>query len=265
MRSADRIDPRRREATLGDRRLELRAREFDCVRAARDAGLVLTRDTLLEDVWGTDLRARRAPWMSMSPRFARSSRRTDRRSRPSAATAIGCCPTPRADRPPPPVSRMPRALAGRLASGGGRACTTLIVAGGGLYVALGTLIARPRRRRRHRRRADAGPGPQRHELVDACQSPPGAREVVRGAVRGHLLLGPGAGLRAAAHRTRSATYLPRQAGRGPESRDRGGRPICSPEVSGASRVGPLRLSCPSRTGRGRRDGRSAADTAPVVS
>ena len=50
-----RIDPRRREATIGERRLELRAREFDLLFAlARDAGLVLTRDALLEDVWGTD-------------------------------------------------------------------------------------------------------------------------------------------------------------------------------------------------------------------
>jgi DNA-binding response OmpR family regulator len=50
-----RIDPRRREATIGERRLDLRAREFDLLFAlARDAGLVLTRDTLLEDVWGTD-------------------------------------------------------------------------------------------------------------------------------------------------------------------------------------------------------------------
>jgi DNA-binding response OmpR family regulator len=50
-----RIDPRRREAAVGDRRLELRAREFDLLAAlARDAGIVLTRDVLLEDVWGTD-------------------------------------------------------------------------------------------------------------------------------------------------------------------------------------------------------------------
>jgi two-component system, OmpR family, alkaline phosphatase synthesis response regulator PhoP len=50
-----RIDPRRREATVGDRLLSLRAREFDLLFAlARDAGLVLTRDALLEDVWGTD-------------------------------------------------------------------------------------------------------------------------------------------------------------------------------------------------------------------
>jgi DNA-binding response OmpR family regulator len=50
-----RIDPPRREATVGDRRLELRAREFDLLAAlARDPGLVLTRDALLESVWGTD-------------------------------------------------------------------------------------------------------------------------------------------------------------------------------------------------------------------
>jgi DNA-binding response OmpR family regulator len=50
-----RIDPRRREAHVGDRRLDLRAREFDLLAAlARDPGAVLTRDGLLEDVWGTD-------------------------------------------------------------------------------------------------------------------------------------------------------------------------------------------------------------------
>jgi DNA-binding response OmpR family regulator len=50
-----RIDPRRREASVGDRRLDLRAREFDLLAAlARDPGVVMTRDGLLEDVWGTD-------------------------------------------------------------------------------------------------------------------------------------------------------------------------------------------------------------------
>jgi DNA-binding response OmpR family regulator len=50
-----RIDPRRREATIGERRLDLRAREFDLLAAlARDPGVVLTRDMLLETVWGTD-------------------------------------------------------------------------------------------------------------------------------------------------------------------------------------------------------------------
>jgi len=50
-----RIDPRRREAHIGERRLELRAREFDLLAAlARDPGVVLTRDMLLEHVWGTD-------------------------------------------------------------------------------------------------------------------------------------------------------------------------------------------------------------------
>jgi DNA-binding response OmpR family regulator len=50
-----RIDGRRREATVGIRRLELRNREFDLLAAlARDPGVVHTRDMLLEDVWGTD-------------------------------------------------------------------------------------------------------------------------------------------------------------------------------------------------------------------
>jgi len=50
-----RIDPRRREVTVANRRLDLRAREFDLLAAlARDPGAVLTRDGLLEDVWGTD-------------------------------------------------------------------------------------------------------------------------------------------------------------------------------------------------------------------
>ena len=50
-----RLDPRRREATVGERRLVLRPREFDLLAAlARDPGVVLTRDALLEDVWGTD-------------------------------------------------------------------------------------------------------------------------------------------------------------------------------------------------------------------
>ena len=50
-----RMDPRRREASVADRRLDLRAREFDLLIAlARDPGAVLTRDGLLEGVWGTD-------------------------------------------------------------------------------------------------------------------------------------------------------------------------------------------------------------------
>ena len=50
-----RIDGRRREASVGDRRLDLRAREFDLLAAlARDPGVVRSRDALLEDVWGTD-------------------------------------------------------------------------------------------------------------------------------------------------------------------------------------------------------------------
>jgi DNA-binding response OmpR family regulator len=50
-----RVDPRRRDAYVGERRLALRPREFDLLVAlARDPGVVLTRDMLLEDVWGTD-------------------------------------------------------------------------------------------------------------------------------------------------------------------------------------------------------------------
>jgi two-component system, OmpR family, alkaline phosphatase synthesis response regulator PhoP len=50
-----RVDPRRRDAYVGVRRLSLRPREFDLLVAlARDPGVVLTRDMLLEDVWGTD-------------------------------------------------------------------------------------------------------------------------------------------------------------------------------------------------------------------
>ncbi|OGO53760.1 MAG: DNA-binding response regulator [Chloroflexi bacterium RBG_16_70_13] len=50
-----RLDPRRREASVGERAVELRAREFDLLAAlARDPGVVLSREALLEDVWGTD-------------------------------------------------------------------------------------------------------------------------------------------------------------------------------------------------------------------
>jgi DNA-binding response OmpR family regulator len=50
-----RVDPRRREAYVGDRRLELRPREFDLLAAlARDPGVVWSRDELLSSVWGTD-------------------------------------------------------------------------------------------------------------------------------------------------------------------------------------------------------------------
>jgi two-component system alkaline phosphatase synthesis response regulator PhoP len=50
-----RIDTRRREATVDGRAIDLRAREFDLLAAlARDPGVVLTRDALLERVWETD-------------------------------------------------------------------------------------------------------------------------------------------------------------------------------------------------------------------
>ncbi len=49
------VDPRRREATVSGRRVDLRPREFDLLAAfAREPGVVLTRDALLGDVWGTD-------------------------------------------------------------------------------------------------------------------------------------------------------------------------------------------------------------------
>ena len=49
------LDPRRREAVVGERLLDLRPREFDLLAAlARAPGEVLTRDELLSDVWGTD-------------------------------------------------------------------------------------------------------------------------------------------------------------------------------------------------------------------
>lgn len=50
-----RVDPRRREAYVGDRRMELRPREFELLAAlARDPGVVWSRADLLESVWGTD-------------------------------------------------------------------------------------------------------------------------------------------------------------------------------------------------------------------
>jgi len=50
-----RVDPRRREAYVAERRLELRPREFDLLAAlARDPGVVWSRDDLLSSVWGTD-------------------------------------------------------------------------------------------------------------------------------------------------------------------------------------------------------------------
>ena len=50
-----RVDPRRREVVVGDRTVDLRAREFDLLAAlARDPGVVSSREALLEDVWGTD-------------------------------------------------------------------------------------------------------------------------------------------------------------------------------------------------------------------
>ena len=49
------IDWQRREASLGDESLTLRTKEFDLLRAlAEHEGMVLTREQLLEQVWGYD-------------------------------------------------------------------------------------------------------------------------------------------------------------------------------------------------------------------
>jgi len=50
-----RIDSARREATINDRQLTLRTKEFDLLLTlAQNPGIVLTRDQLLELVWGSD-------------------------------------------------------------------------------------------------------------------------------------------------------------------------------------------------------------------
>jgi DNA-binding response OmpR family regulator len=47
------IDPARHEVHVGDRSVSLRAKEFELLEAfCRQPGIVLTRDRLLEDVWG---------------------------------------------------------------------------------------------------------------------------------------------------------------------------------------------------------------------
>ena len=48
-----RIDPARHEVHVSDRAVSLRAKEFELLEAfCRQPGIVLTRDRLLEDVWG---------------------------------------------------------------------------------------------------------------------------------------------------------------------------------------------------------------------
>jgi DNA-binding response OmpR family regulator len=50
-----RLDPARREVTVGDRQVTLRAKEFDLLAAfMRHAGLVMDRERLLSLVWGHD-------------------------------------------------------------------------------------------------------------------------------------------------------------------------------------------------------------------
>jgi len=49
------IDPARREVTVGGQPIELRAKEFDLLQAfAKNKGIVLTREQLLNKVWGYD-------------------------------------------------------------------------------------------------------------------------------------------------------------------------------------------------------------------
>jgi DNA-binding response OmpR family regulator len=48
-----RIDPARHEVHVSERVVSLRAKEFELLEAfCRQPGIVLTRDRLLEDVWG---------------------------------------------------------------------------------------------------------------------------------------------------------------------------------------------------------------------
>lgn len=48
-----RVDPARHEVFVGERPVQLRAKEFELLEAfCRQPGIVLTRDRLLEDVWG---------------------------------------------------------------------------------------------------------------------------------------------------------------------------------------------------------------------
>ena len=48
-----RVDPARHEVFVGERAVTLRAKEFELLQAfCRQPGIVLTRDRLLEDVWG---------------------------------------------------------------------------------------------------------------------------------------------------------------------------------------------------------------------
>ncbi len=48
-----RVDPARHEVFVGDREVHLRAKEFELLEAfVRQPGIVLTRDKLLEQVWG---------------------------------------------------------------------------------------------------------------------------------------------------------------------------------------------------------------------
>ena len=70
-----RLNPDTREVTRGDRMLELTAREFELLEyLMRNERLVVSRDKLLEDVWGYAAFARPTPSTSSSRTCAASSR-----------------------------------------------------------------------------------------------------------------------------------------------------------------------------------------------
>ncbi len=109
-----RVDPRRREAYVADRRLDLRPREFDLLAAlARDPGVVWSRDDLLSIGLG-----HRLPWRDAHGRRPRlraatqARRRTGPPSRPSRASATGWCRRPASA----PHERRSRAASGPLCS-----------------------------------------------------------------------------------------------------------------------------------------------------
>ena len=141
------VDPRRREATVGDRRLELRAREFDLLcRARARPGVVLTRDALLEDVWGTDFPGEtRTVDVHVAEVRQKLGDGRAARSRRSAGIGYRLVPPPREPVPVPagdpepgrPRPDVPRGLAGRIWLGvAAVALVALVVTGGGLFLAL---------------------------------------------------------------------------------------------------------------------------------
>ena len=110
------IDAGRREVRVGDEEIQLAPKEFDLLWELLDhRGLVLTRDQLLERVWGYTFAATRAPSTSTSASCAASSA-TRRRSSPSGASATRSRPPGRAERPAPRGRRDRARCSGRCAS-----------------------------------------------------------------------------------------------------------------------------------------------------